>query len=587
MSIPQLSSNDIDFKNTVSPLWSALEAVHAKPKYNIPKTFQNCQWNRITSQNAKSSSQAIFPLYNVNPTALLEDCMHVNATIRATIRATAPNTAEPANKYILADGLVAPNAFPFNKAVGTSQIDLGGSNPIVTAVQNFFPQALLFANDAFDYATYYSDCAGQPEVGPYPVVGGINEGLNGSSRNALGKYFGGNLGAEGRFGQVIVKNFTNPRLGPGDAGVATLTFQTFEPLFARCLTMNPRNTKCFIGCSNTSTVNISFTNFSNRVISFPKQIGWEANNISCSAEFTETPQLYYNTYTLPTNTPIPEYSLYHMYGYNNNVASMATGTGGADAINLPVVSFQDSLINRAIYLWVSANEQPSNSKIYQSDYSGYEIETISIQYAGQQSQFSGMDKFQLYDMFHKRQGGIRKFCEFSNSAIIGNGGDSTDALLKAFVGGGSVLRIPAEFITGYDQALYAVGSQISQNLQVTATARWNGLPGDRPPNVYFNVQCVDDSILAISNGMTQELAPAIFITPDVIKRVKESPVYLTGEELDHVGGSFLNDLIKGVKSVGSVVEKIAPLAEVAGAGKKRKGGSLVSQNELQNKLRNL
>jgi hypothetical protein len=117
--------------------------------------------------------------------------------------------------------------------------------------------------------------------------------------------------------------------------------------------------------------------------------------------------------------------------------------------------------------------------------------------------------------------------------------------------------------------------------------RWNGPIANAPTNVTLFVQCVDDSILAISNGMTQELAPAIFITPDVIKRVKESPVYLTGEDVGQVGGSFLNDLIKGVKSVGSVVEKIAPLAEVAGAGKKRKGGSLVSQNELQNKLRNL
>ena len=584
MSIPQLSSSDLDFKNTVTPLWSVLESAHSKPKYNIPKTFQNCQWNKITSQNGTSNSQIVFPLYNVNTTSLLENCMHMQAQILCTLSGT-NNNAGAIN--VLTNGGIAPRMFPLNCAIGNSSVDLGGSNPIVTSTQEFFPQALLFANDAMDTAYAYSDCAGQVDVGQYPVAGSP---LAGSSRNALNTYINGNYGAESRLSQVQVIAYQNPAVNNGGAINSSFTFNTFEPLFSRCLTLNPKETTCFIGCSNSSTITLTMVNFNNRVLSFAPIAG--VANFAVTSTFVSTPQLYYNTYTLPAGIPLPEYSLYHMYGYNNNSYSANMGIA-ADLQNqgiktLTTVSFQDSLINRAIYVWCTT-DVVSSRLATSSDYSGLEIVGLNIQYAGQQSQFNNMDRFQLYDMFHKRQGGIRRFCEFNFATQFGANANATADQLRSIPLAGSCLRIPAEMITGYDQSLYAVGSQISQNLQVTAQVRWNGLSANAPANVYLFVQCVDDSILAISNGMSQELSPAIFITPDVIKRVKESPVYLTSEEVDKVGGNFLSDLVKGVSSVGKIADKIAPLAELAGAGKRRKmkGGSLVDQNDLQRRLMNL
>lgn len=578
MSIPQLSSSDLDFKNTVTPLWSVLENAHSKPRYNIPKTFQNCQWNKIQSQNGISNTQIVFPLYNVNTTALLENCMHLRASITCTFNGT--NTTG-GNYFPLQNGMIAPRQFPFNSAIANSSIDLGGSNPIITSVQEFFPQAVLFGNDAMATAYSYSDCAGQVDVSPnYP----INDPIAGSSRNPLNTYVNGNYGAESRLSQCQITAFSNTQVANNAAYAASLTFTTFEPLFARCLTLNPKETSCFIGCSNSSTVTLTTANFSNRVISYaPNAQAPLIGVISCA--FTEAPSLYYNTFTLPQGTILPEYSLYHMYGYNNNSTSTTDNTNGAlqnfGSAQLNTVSFQDSLINRAIYVWAGTSKVTDRPASV-SDYGGLEITGVNIQYAGQQSQFNGMDNYQLYDMFHKRQGGIRRFCEMNYAtsfAATANPQAIPDEIKKIPLGG-SCLRIPAEMITGYDQSLYAVGSQISQNLQVTLSVRWTGTNATAPNRVYAYVQCVDDSILAISNGMTQELAPAIFISPDVIKAVKSSPVYLTSSEAETVGGDFFKDLKKGVSAASKLAE---PLVKAA----RGKGGSLVNQNELQRKLMNL
>lgn len=584
MSIPQLSASDIDFKNSITPLWTVLEAAHSKPRYSVPKTFQNCQFNKIQSQNGTSTATVTFPLNNVNTTALLENCMRINAIIDVTFTAT--NSTGFNAQALLVDGQVAPRMFPLNCATGNNTVDLGGSNPVITSCQEFFPQALLFANDAEDIGIAFSDACGQIDVGAYAVQNGINAGLIGTSRNALGSYLGGNLGAESRLGQTRILGYNNPAVLNNAAATAGLSFQVFEPIFSRCLTMNPLKTQCFIGCSNSSTVGITYTNFSNRVISFAPPIGW--TNVQVQASFNSPPELYYNTYTLPPMTPLPEYSLYHIKGYNNqSYTNSAVGTSLQNQAprQLTTVSFQDSLINRAVYIY--ATTEPVTSRLYnQSDYSGLEIVGLNIQYAGQQSQFSNLDNFQLYDLFHKRQGGVRQFAEFSYATIIQptNGIALGDAIRNVVLGG-SCLRIPSEMITGYDQSLYAVGSQISQNLQVTATVRWNGLSANAPTNVYLYVQCIDDSILAISNGMTQELAPAIFMSPDVIQKVRKEPVYITSDTAPMIGGSFWDNFAKGFKSV---AEFAKPLAEAAIGGKmKKRGGNLVDQSDLRSKLLNL
>lgn len=592
MSLPQLSSTDVDFKNTITPLWSCLEAVSSKPRYNIPKTFQNCQFNTATAQTGQNTSQITFQLLNVNPTALLENCMHINSTINVVIPRGGTNNTD-ANANALTQGQIAPRQFPLNSAVSTCSIDLGSSNPIVTACQDFFPQALLFANDPDELHTAYSDCAGQPDVGPYGSRN-FNSALvaTGSSKNALGSYVNSVIGNEGRLGQVRVTGYQNTDV-VANAGQsvsdAFFQFQSFEPLFSRLLTLNPLKTQCFIGCSNTSTITLVTSNFANRVISYSP--GTWADIPALTATFTAAPKLYYNTYSLPPMTPIPEYSLYHMNGYQNqNRSSTPVGNSlqGQNTLELPTVVIQDTMINRAIYVWCNtelASDRPYNK----SDYSGLEITKINVQYAGQQSQFSSLDNFQIYDLFHRRQGGIRPFTEFSYATditVVAAANPATADQLRTTALGGSCLRIPCELIAGYDQSNYAVGSQISQNLQVTVSVRWNGTSATAPvgaTNIICFVQCVDDSILAISSGMTQEISPSLFLTPSVIADVRKQPVFVAGEEAPIVGGSLLSDVIKGAKTA---YEFSKPLVK-AYQDSKKKGGNLVDQKDLRSKLLNL
>lgn len=579
MSLPQLSTGDINFKNTMTPLWSCLEASSSKPSYSIPKTFQNCQFNYATSNNQQSVSEMNFQLLNVNPTFLLENCMHISTDITVSFQGT--NPAGQPNAALLAAGQIASRAFPINSATTTNSLNLGGSNPIQTTAQDFFPQALLFGNSALDIHTSYSDCAGEPDKGPYPVTGGINAGLLGASRNVLGTYINGNLGAEGRLGLMQVVACTNPVVAAGVVANATIRFVTFEPIFSRVLTMNPKDTQCFIGASNSSTFRINTSgNFTSRVISWSPPA---FNAIAVTSVLNSAPKLYYNTYSLPPATIMPEYSLYHMNNYQNNYTSQPVAP--ANGVYTTTASFQDTMINRSIYIW--ANTDVATNKTYsQSEYGGFEITNLSIEYGGQQSQFSNLDRYQLYDLFHKRQGGLRTFSEFNNSfplAIANANGIPTAAELKGIVGPGSILRIPAEYITGYDQSNYTVGSQISQQITVTCTWQFNGDPAAAPANSRLFVQCVDDSVLVISNGLTQEISPAVLLSPSVIQQIKKDAVYVMSDNTEMIGGSFLSDVVKGAKTA---YEFSKPLVK-AYQDSKKKGGNLVDQKDLRSKLLNL
>lgn len=615
-----MASSDIQFRPSVTKRFAVLNSIKERPTWEIPQSWNSVLYNQVVSTNGTSTSQLQFPLTNISSSYLLGNCPIVKAQMTATFTATNKTGGSGAAHSLFIDGQVAPNAFPLNKSCQSSVVNLGGGQ-ILTSAQDFFAVALSSHADFFKDLTIWSGCANQVDV--YNQFGLENQ--TGNAKNVLGSYANSIYGNAGRMAQSYITAYDNAAISNAGTGVgnATLSWTVWEPIFNGLLSFDPSQETTISGLvSNGSFILMNLVNLSGNAIKIVPDLDY-FSNVSSVVTFDAPPVLYYTLYD-PYPLAVPTKSYYKCIEYNNRGSSqIATPAGGV--IQNATVSLQDTLINKAIYVWMNP-VLASAKTCLQGDAPQYYITNLQVQYGNQPSQFTTYDEYALYKYFVAEQGGIKGLNETRWSTSIGDDSTvNTHDDLANFALYGSVLRIPSEMLCGYDRTKLGVGSAYLQNLQVTVTATYTGAAAEAPAAQLF-VQCVDESLVCIENGTLVDLGTTGIVTPDVVASVMTmAPIIY--EEADGVGGGIFSKLgtlaRKGLahynanketynKIANKVLEHpltqkaVSNLASKVGLGEGRRmhhrrgrglvydssddemhGGSLISQSSIANRLKNL
>jgi len=611
----------IQFKPSVTKKFAVLNSIKEEPTWLIPKTWNSILYNQVQSTNGLSTSQLQFPLNNINQNYLLGNCPIVKCQYQftGTCANASGNTVSP-----LVTGLAAPNAFPLAKSTQSSICNLGGGQ-VLTACQDFFAVAISSHTEFFKDLTTWSGCANSCDIygaGLTPPSGAA------LVKNPLGAYGTSVYGNIGRLGQAKITAYSNTQIANNDSGAFSVSWTSYEPVFNGVLCFDPASETCISGLvANGSFIQLNLVNLAGNAFKYEPQVGTTLA-AGYNVIFTAVPILYYMLYD-PYPVVPPQTSFYKALTFNNRAQSQLTEPSATGQINL-TVNFQDTLINRAVYIWVAdtlASAKPPNY----GDAPGWNITNLQFQYANQPSQFTTFDEYALYKYFMAEQGSIKGWTETSYSTEFeaDTVANTLDAV-KDYSLYGSVLRIPAEMITGYDRSQYGVGSAYLQNLSVTVTAQWNGLAADAPDSYLF-VQCIDEDLVKIENGVLIDLGTTGLVTPSVVAATNgETPVIL--EQDDMVGGSIFGkigslakkahehyqrnkDTYKALanaalehplaqKAIGTVVGKLGlggrmphrRMSHRRGRGlagdedyseDEFQGESLIPQSEINNRLRNL
>lgn len=615
-----MASSDIQFRPSVTKRFAVLNSIKEKPTWEIPQSWNSVLYNQVVSTNGTSTSQLQFPLTNISSSYLLGNCPIVKAQMTAIFTATNKTGSGGAPHSLFIDGQVAPNAFPLNKSCQSSVVNLGGGQ-ILTSAQDFFAVALSSHADFFKDLTIWSGCANQVDV--YNQFGLENQ--TGNPKNVLGSYANSIYGNAGRMAQSYITAYDNAAISNAGTGVgnATISWTVWEPIFNGLLSFDPSQETTISGLvSNGSFILMNLVNLSGNAIKIVPDSD-NFSNVSSVVTFDAPPVLYYTLYD-PYPLAVPTKSYYKCIEYNNRGSSQAL-TPAAGVIQNATVSLQDTLINKAIYVWMNP-VLASAKTCLQGDSPQYYITNLQVQYGNQPSQFTTYDEYALYKYFVAEQGGIKGLNETRWSTSIADDSTvNTHDDLADFALYGSVLRIPSEMLCGYDRTKLGVGSAYLQNLQVTVTATYTGAAAEAPAAQLF-VQCVDESLVCIENGTLVDLGTTGIVTPDVVASVMTmAPIIY--EEADGVGGGIFSKLgtlaRKAVahynanketynKIANKVLEHpltqkaVSNLASKVGLGEGRRmhhrrgrglvydssddemhGGSLISQSSIANRLKNL
>ena len=613
-------SQGIQFKASVTKKFAVLNSIKEEPTWFIPKTWNSILYNQVQSTNGASSSQLQFPLNNINQNYLLGNCPIVKCQYQFT--GTVSN-ASGADFSPLVNGLAAPNAFPLAKSTQSSICNLGGGQ-ILTAAQDFFAVAVSSHTEFFKDLTSWSGCANACDT----FINLIPPGLSGSPKNPLGDYTTSVYGNQGRLGQSKITGYSNSKIATGSSGNCSVNWTSYEPVFNGMLCFDPESETCISGLvANGSFIQLNLVNLAGNAFKYVETAGTTLT--AYNVTFTTTPILFYMLYDPYPMVP-PKLSYYKALTFNNRAQSQALMPNADGTVQL-TVNFQDTLINKCVYIWV-VDVLASAKTALDGDSPGWNITNLQFQYANQPSQFTTFDEYALYKYFIAEQGSIKSWNETSYSTQFGvNTVANTLDLVKSLALYGSVLRIPAELITGYDRTLYGVGSAYLQNLSVTVTAQFTGLSTDATTPAILFVQCVDEDLVKIENGVLVDVGTTSIVTPTSVAATNgETPVIL--EKDDMVGGSILGKIgtiakkahehYRTHKDTYHALAKTAlnhPLAQQAighvaskiGLGGKMhhkrmhnrrgrgfgsdedyeedemQGGSLISQSEINNRLKNL
>ena len=620
----------VQFKPTVTKKFAVLNSVSTQPTWEIPQTWNSVLFNQIASTNGQNNtSQLLFPILNCNYNLLLGNCPTVKCTYQATITAT--NGAEDA-ALILVNGMAAPNAWPLNKSCQSSIVNLSGQQ-CLTAVQDFFDVAISSHTDFFTDLTSWSGCVNTIDnmgLGFMPGGGQLGDLASNSVKNVFGDYTTSVYGNIGRLGQSIITQIENPTVNAASAGVASVTWESVEPIFNGVLSFSPKDESCFAGLlSNGSFIQLNLVNLSGNAFKIALPATW--TNVSCVVSFTTTPVLQYVLYD--AGMELPKISYYKGLTYNNR--SQSAPMTIAELSKGVTVSFQDSTINKSIFIYVKPySAQTKTCQI--NDAPGFKITQLKFNYGNSQSQFTTFDEYNLYRFFAADQLSIKSYVENGwSSSISATAGTYSGDGLKNFPLYGSVLRIPCELITGYDKTKYGVGSAYLANLQVTVTAvpTYATNATGAPTTAVVYVQCVDESLFQIRDGTLYDLGSNSLITSDVVAMVsKETPTILDRDDgvgsglFDKIGSlakkahahyqkhkdtyhALANTALEhplGQKAIGYIANKVGlggkmhrkRMTHRRGRGlvgsdeedyseNEMCGGSLISQSEINNRLRNL
>ena len=615
-------ASDLTFRASVTKRFAVLNSIKDKPVWEIPSSWNSVLYNQVISTNGTSTSQLQFPLTNISSSYLLGNCPIVKAQMTATINWT---NNSGGNDSLFENGACAPNAFPLNKSCQSSVVNLGGGQ-ILTATQDFFAVAVTSHADFFKDLTCLSGC-----VNASDVYGQITANEAGNSKNVLGDYSTSIYGNAGRLAQSYITAYNNTQVANGGTGNATLSWTNYEPIFNGLLSFDPSQETTISGLvSNGSFILMNLVNLSGNALKInlntlenadPRMVTIN----SLAVTFDSPPILFYTLYD-PYPLSVPTKSYYKCIEYNNRGSSQVVAPA-AGVISNATVSIQDTLVNKAIYVWL--NPVLASIKNYaNSDAPQYQITQLQVQYGNQPSQFTTYDEFALYKYFVAEQGSIKAFNEtfWSTSFVANTNAVVGSDTLKSYPLYGSVLRIPSEMLCGYDRTKLGVGSAYLQNLQVQVTATYTGPAEDAPPAQLF-IQCVDESLVCIENGTLVDVGTTGLITPDIVQSVM-SMTPIIYEEADGVGGGVFSKLGTLARKAAAhyeankgtyhaiaqkalehpVVQKgIARVASKVGLGEGRHkmhhrrgrglaydsdedemcGGSLISSSTIANRLKNL
>jgi len=613
----------VQFKPSVSKKFGVLNSIKEEPTWYIPKTWNSILYNQVQSTNGLSTSQLQFPLNNINQNYLLGNCPIIKCQYQfsGNMANASGGTLSP-----LQPGLAAPNAFPLAKSTQSSICNLGGGQ-ILTACQDFFAVAVSSHTEFFKDLTTWSGCATSCDTYAFGSTPPDGAAL---VKNPLGAYGTSVYGNIGRLGQAKITGYSNTAIANNANGDFSVNWTSYEPVFNGMLCFDPAAETCISGLvANGSFIQLNLVNLNGNAFKYEAETGTTLS-AGYSVTFTAVPVLYYMLYD-PYPVVPPKLSFYKALTFNNRSQSQATTPNGDGSIQL-TVNFQDTLINKCVYIWISEN-LAANKLPTDGDAPGWNITNLQFQYANQPSQFTTFDEYALYKYFMADQGSIKGWTETSYSTSYKEDSvvNTLDAL-KDFSLYGSVLRIPAEMITGYDRSLYGVGAAYLQNLSVTVTAQFNGLAADADASYLF-VQCVDEDLVKIENGVLIDIGTTGLVTSSIVASTNaDTPVILGDDEL--VGGSIfskIGSLAKKAhahyqknketyhaianaalehplaqKAIGHVVGKLGlggkmhhrrHMSHRRGRGlagsdedyseDEMQGGSLISQSEINNRLRNL
>ncbi len=614
----------VQFKPSVTKKYAVLNSIKEEPTWLIPKTWNSILYNQVQSTNGSSTSQLQFPLNNINQNYLLGNCPIVKCQYQFSATLSNGNVQNQPTVSPLVPGLAAPNAFPLAKSTQSSICNLGGGQ-VLTACQDFFAVAVASHTEFFKDLTTWSGCANSCDI---YGSGLIDPDDTASSKNPLGAYSSSVYGNIGRLGQAKITAYSNQQIAPNASGNFSVSWTSYEPVFNGVLSFDPATETCISGLvANGSFIQLNLVNLSGNAFKYVlPEDNTSISNVAVT--FTAAPILYYMLYD-PYPVVPPQLSFYKALTFNNRAQSQITTTDGEGRFQ-QTVNFQDTLINRAVYIWV-APTLAANKEATDGDAPGFNITNLQFQYANQPSQFTTFDEYALYKYFMAEQGSIKGWTETSYSTEYQeNTVANTDDAVKDYSLFGSVLRIPADMITGYDRSKYGVGSAYLQNLSVTVTAQWTGKAATAP-SAYLFVQCVDEDLVKIENGVLVDLGTTGLVTPDTVASTNAAtPVIL--EQDDMVGGSIFGKIGSlarkahehyqrnketyhalanaalehplAQKAIGTVVGKLGlggrmpqrRMAHRRGRGlagdedyseDEMQGGSLISQSEINNRLRNL
>lgn len=437
-------------------------------------------------------------------------------------------------------------------------------------------------------------------------AGGANQAKQtGSNQNTFSDYFSNTYGTDGRFGSVTWVLPDNTAIPANSANVVrNISVTYYEPIFCGVTELDNKNASSWI---NINSINISRVNVTNWA---QRQIKYTSPNagLTCTVvgSYVNTPNLFYKLTTLPDYVKLPAityhqgftYDMFNKFAKTAPTASGAVETLTSNAINL-------NIIPRCIYVAV-LKATGLDKGLTVNDAPGYQIQTISIDYAGVSQQFGSISTpFEVYKEFCASEGFVKTFTETGYTTFFAGNGLQTMGLY------GSVLRIDTRKLN-LDWSKYSVGSQFASTLQVTVTAQNLSSAANIPT---LCVLPVNDVIYSISDNECNIVSN--IVDSAIVEQLRNEKMMVVSES-KLIGGKrlmkgrgFWDKVWSGIKDVGEFAwdnkDKIGNVAlKMAGLGKKKKmkghglyepdsetedsepeqyGGSRLTKSEMRHKLK--
>lgn len=602
--------SEIEFVNTLDSTAKVLNAAWAKPKYECPVPWRDCNYLQASTQTASSSGTQY--TFTLQENQVLGSVMYEEITfgvlVNYSVSAVGPGLGRIAD--------IIPRFMPIESATQNCQITINGavvngpqSYECITPLLSFNKTPEMDNQDLSAYSSMLDTFAGQynppattvgiAAAGPPIIILGEPVSADGiqqySAKSPFNSYYSSSYGYTGRSAGVQFIQSTVPFAVAGVIPVNATTQYIYtmtcrQPIFTGLTPMTEHGHTGYTGIVNNVQVQRTFvTNIAARLVSTMASYGTNVTFIDAvgiQPLVNSSAKLYYQVYTPDPMFKVPKATYYNYIDYeifNNQStadvsapsAAIALGALGGPLGPIPatqqvvVQAINISHIPLAIYVWAS-RIQASNKRSIDSDAPGFAFTKLSLDFGNRSGQFSSMNQFQIYQEFCAKHGFVKSYAETTGITYY-TGGVATPVQgnIPTY---GQVLRIDGSQLTGFGPE-FTAGSNFPTQLRITATVQPTS--SAYSGSVFMNVLVVNQAIFKIDHDGTAQVIRGV-IGQDDLMTVRKKAEYKT--QYKHMlAGSFWGDLWSGVKQVpafawdhkGDIMSAAKTIMPLVGLGRKK------------------